>query len=150
MVKTGSGCLLALVVTLLMSGSASAACTGNPRTDDLWCAKENLSSGKYDRDVERLRDAASVRKRQEELQKAIAKNNADRAAQIEKERERLEASVQMQAEENKRLKSQIDDLRKQTEAAKLRGDNPEAERIALEIAELEARINTFRDVTRRN
>ena len=149
-VKTGGECLVALAAILALSGAAGAACTGNQRTDSLSCAQDNLSSGKYERDVERLRGEADLRRRQEELKKSILKTTTERAAKAEKERKALQAEVERQAEENKRLQTQLTDLRKQTEAAKLRGDNPEAERIAQEIAELEARINIFRDVTRRN
>lgn len=142
------GRLLALAFLLLACEPGFAACTGDPRYDDLWCARRNLDNGTYDRGTQKLRNDAEIRKAEEKLQKQLLERANARAAAAKKESEQLQARVNAQQEENQRLKGRLDELRKQVDVEKKLGNGPEADRLALEIVELEERINRIRDVTR--
>lgn len=97
--------IFSISITALLSLAAGglsgcqSSCTGDPRFDNYWCARGNLSDGTYSRQTAQLRataadrqiEAASLRSRLEtrQAQLAAARSQNSSAAEIS----RLEAEI---------------------------------------------------------
>ena len=94
-----------LVAAALSLGGCQGSCTGDPRFDNYWCARSNLSSGTYARQTAHLRQVASDR--QLELEALRSRLAAQRAALADAQARNASTEVQQLQAEIASLRQQI-------------------------------------------
>lgn len=106
------GVLLVALSGLFTTGCQSG-CTGDPRSDNYWCARQNLNSGTYARQTNELRSIASTRQSEEagmrnRLNALQSQLSAARAANASgPDVQRLEAEISSLKSQIRGLKSGI-------------------------------------------
>lgn len=134
---------LLLAVTGLVAAGCQSTCTGDPRTDNLYCAHSGLSSGAYYHRTQSLRIAADQRLLASE-RAASGVANAQQAAAANRSHVRsLETQAGEQRAELAHLQGEL--ARAETRLAEMRAGGSQGEIADLErqIAELRRQINSL-------
>jgi chromosome segregation ATPase len=86
---------LAAVVLLggMMAGCASGSCTGDPKTDNVWCADKGLRSGQYEADLKAKERTLADAQRKVASERATTQQLRARLAALRTRRQRIEREL---------------------------------------------------------
>ncbi|PRX10066.1 UNVERIFIED_ORG: hypothetical protein BCL66_105252 [Martelella mediterranea] len=99
-----------MLTGIAATSGCQSSCTGDPRSDNYWCARSNLDSGNYARQTASLRLEASQKQAElAALQSRLRKTNAQLAAA---------RSSNASSNEVQKLQSEVASLQRQVSALK--------------------------------
>jgi chromosome segregation ATPase len=86
---------LAVVVVLggVVAGCASGSCTGDPKTDNVWCADKALSSGQYQADLKAKERTLADTERKLASERATSQQLRARLSALRTRRQRIEREL---------------------------------------------------------
>ena len=76
-----------------LAGCASSSCTGDPRTDNVWCADKALNSGDYERDTKAMESALVDQKKKVAAEREKGQQLRARLAALRARRQRIEREL---------------------------------------------------------
>jgi len=77
----------------VVAGCASGSCTGDPKTDNVWCADKGLSSGKYEADLKAKERSLAEAQRKVGSERATTQQLRARLAALRTRRQRIEGDL---------------------------------------------------------
>jgi predicted lipoprotein with Yx(FWY)xxD motif len=81
------------LVAATVAGCATSTCTGDPRTDNVWCADKGLTSGDYERDTEAMASTLADQEKKAKSERAKGQQLRARLAALRTRRQRIEREL---------------------------------------------------------
>jgi chromosome segregation ATPase len=103
---------LSRLVAVALCGAAVAGCatstdcTGDPRTDNLWCADKGLTSGDYERDTKEMASDLADEKRKAKRERLTSQQLRAKLADLRTRRQRIERELTTLLTRLRRLRQQ--------------------------------------------
>jgi chromosome segregation ATPase len=99
--------LVAVALCGVVAGCATSTnCTGDPRTDNVWCADKGLTSGDYERDTKEMASDLADEKRKAKRERLTSQQLRAKLADLRTRRQRIERELTTLLTRLRRLRQQ--------------------------------------------
>lgn len=110
--RVANGEPFAILIAVALSGAVvagcatSSDCTGDPRTDNVWCADKGLTSGDYERDAKAMASTLADEKKKARSERATGQQLRAKLAALRTRRQRIERELTTLLTRLRRLRQQ--------------------------------------------